>query len=108
MTELTIPAGFGWMTTRDVLCEFSSEKLSKVYVSTEADTEPFAGMGYALLFEDLWPSCGDYVFNDFVANYKVQPYLNYRNKVREMLIAVRVKVICGSLLYDRYLQIVSV
>lgn len=186
MSDLSIPSGFDWATTREVLCDFSSENLSKVYVSTTAEAEPFAvfmagddaesvkleipasvstfyvsygteegvsapepvavagdravyrvpqkskdyggledgdlnstegnviymparsqGWG-TLLFEDLWPSYGDYDFNDFVVNYKVQLYMNNKNKVREMLIGVRVNAVGGSLPYDLYLQMLGV
>lgn len=186
MTDLSIPAGFDWTTTREVSCDFSSVKLSKVYVSTAPDAEPFAvfmagddtdpvklevpasvntlyvsyatengvsdadpvvlaadravytvpekGKDYAgiedgelnstegnviymparsqgwgtLLFEDLWPSYGDYDFNDFAVNYKVQLYMNNKNKVREMLIGIRVNAVGGSLPYDLYLQLLDV
>lgn len=53
-----------------------------------------------LLFEDLWPSYGDFDFNDFVVNYKVQLYMNNKNKVYAMLIGIRVKAVGGSLPYD--------
>ncbi len=186
MTDLSIPDGFGWRTTKDVSCDFSSPNLTKVYVATAPDAEPFAvfmagndagpvhlevpvpvntlyvsygtqsgvsapeavavaqdravyavpqnskdytgledgdrnstegnviymparsqGWG-TLLFEDLWPSYGDYDFNDFVVNYKVQLYMNNKNKVREMLIGIRVEAVGGSLPYDLYLQLLGV
>lgn len=186
MTDLVVPADFDWMTTRDVECAFSSENLSKVYVSTAAEAEPFAvfmagadahpvrlevptsvqtlyvsyetetglsapepvalsegravyavsakskdysgteesvqigkkdkviymparsqGWG-TLLFEDLWPSLGDFDFNDYAINYKVMLYVDHKNKVDEMLVAVRVNAVGGSLPYDLYLQLTDV
>ena len=49
---------------------------------------PASGWG-TLLFEDLWPSYGDFDFNDFVINYKVQLHMNNKNKVWGMHIGVR-------------------
>lgn len=60
---------------------------------------PASGWG-TLLFEDLWPSYGDFDFNDFVINYKVQLHMNNKNKVWGMHIGVRVKAVGGSLPYD--------
>lgn len=50
-----------------------------------------------LMFEDLWPSYGDYDFNDFVLNYKMQLYANNKNMVRSMRVDLRVKAIGGTL-----------
>ena len=61
-----------------------------------------------LLFEDLWPAYGDYDFNDMVLNYKVQLYMNNKNKVDAMLIGLRVKAVGGSLPYDVYLSLQGV
>ena len=61
-----------------------------------------------IMFEDLWPSYGDYDFNDLVFNYKVQLYMNNKNKIRSMLIGVRVRAVGGSLPYDLYLSLLGV
>ena len=53
-----------------------------------------------LMFEDLWPAYGDFDFNDFVVNYKIQLYMQDKNKVDAMLIGVRVKAVGGSIPYD--------
>ncbi|MFR7875056.1 MAG: LruC domain-containing protein [Butyricimonas paravirosa] len=58
-----------------------------------------------LMFEDLWPAYGDYDFNDFVVNYKMQLYPNNKNMVKEMILGIRVKAIGGSLPYDLCLAI---
>ena len=58
-----------------------------------------------LMFEDLWPAYGDYDFNDFVVNYKIQLYPNNKNMVKEMILEIRVKAIGGSLPYDLCLAI---
>ena len=56
--------------------------------------------GGTLMFEDLWPAYGDFDFNDFVVNYKIQLYMQNKNKVNAMLIGVRVKAVGGSIPYD--------
>lgn len=64
---------------------------------------PSEGWG-TLLFEDLWPSYGDYDFNDYVVSYKVQLYMNNKNMVREMVIGVVVRAVGGSMPYDLCLR----
>ncbi len=45
----------------------------------------FPSSGYStLMFEDLWPSLGDYDFNDFVVDYKLNRVTNAANKVVEI------------------------
>lgn len=61
-----------------------------------------------LMFEDLWPAYGDYDFNDFVLNYKIQLYANNKNMVRWMQIGVRVKAIGGTLPYTPHLRMKGV
>ena len=187
-TELVVPADFEWKMSENVTCNFTSEHASKVYVSTGANTAPFASfyvgqdidqvklnvptyintlyvkyeteaglsaakslditnntvtytvpadskemetpLAYSaktnlsrangqavifypaqengwgtLMFEDLWPAYGDYDFNDFVVNYKMQLYPNNKNMVKEMILGIRVKAIGGSLPYDLCLAI---
>lgn len=58
-----------------------------------------------LMFEDLWPAYGDYDFNDFVVNYKMQLYPNNKNMVKEMILGIRIKAIGGALPYDLCLAI---
>ncbi len=41
-TELVVPADFEWKMSENVTCNFTSEHASKVYVSTGANTAPFA------------------------------------------------------------------
>ncbi|MEG1586863.1 MAG: LruC domain-containing protein, partial [Bacteroidales bacterium] len=60
------------------------------------------------MFEDLWPSYGDYDFNDFVANYKIQLHLQNKNKVMAVHIGLYINAIGGSLPYDFYLQLNNV
>ena len=187
-TELVVPADFEWKMSENVTCNFTSEHASKVYVSTGANTAPFASfyvgqdidqvklnvptyintlyvkyeteaglsaakslditnntvtytvpaeskemetpLAYSaktnlsrangqavifypaqeigwgtLMFEDLWPAYGDYDFNDFVVNYKMQLYPNNKNMVKEMILGIRIKAIGGSLPYDLCLAI---
>jgi len=45
----------------------------------------FPASGYSsLMFEDLWPSLGDYDFNDFVVDYKINRVTNAANNVVEI------------------------
>ncbi len=70
---------------------------------------PATSQGWGtLMFEDLWPAYGDYDFNDFVVNYKIQLYMNNRNMVREMVVGLRTKAIGGSLPNNLYLRMTGV
>lgn len=45
----------------------------------------FPASGYSsLMFEDLWPTLGDYDFNDYVVDYKINRVTNAANKVVEI------------------------
>lgn len=68
---------------------------------------PAAGWG-TLMFEDLWPSYGDYDFNDLVVNYQIDLMPQNKNKLREMLIGIRVQAIGGTIPYDFYLSLRTV
>ena len=57
------------------------------------------------MFEDLWPSYGDYDFNDLVVNYQVDLMMQNDNQAREMFIALCVRAIGGKLPYDLYLSL---
>lgn len=181
VVDLVVPASFDWKTTTSVACDFTPAYLSRVYVATTRDAEPFAtfmvggdadpvrldlpagtrkiyvsyetptggrstpqavpvnnsravhaigadsrnwgledgdknttrgnvihmpadGWG-TLLFEDLWPACGDYDFNDFVIYYKAQLYMNSSNTVSHMLLGVSVRATGGSLPYEFRLKL---
>ena len=65
---------------------------------------PAVGWG-TLMFEDLWPSYGDYDFNDLVVNYQVDLMMQNKNQAREMFIALCVRAIGGKLPYDLYLSL---
>lgn len=190
--EMAVPAGFDWKMSRGITCNFASAHLTRVYVASAADAEPFAVVfagdgaepvtldvpmsvkslyvkyekadgtfvtkelpvmgtnlaytvpadsqefvdvaagaakatestaraGYAgsnrghilypaagwgtLMFEDLWPSYGDYDFNDLVVNYRIELIPQNDNKLREMLVGIRVGAIGGVLPYDFYLSL---
>ena len=88
---------------------------SKPLTMTKADTGegnfknvlyiPADGWG-TLLFEDLWPSLGDFDFNDFVANYKMNLYFAGKSdNVKSMLIGLQVRAIGGSLPNELYMQL---
>lgn len=49
-----------------------------------------------LMFEDLWPSRGDYDFNDVVADYNIKHIANAQNKVVESKITVALRASGGS------------
>ena len=190
--EMAVPAGFDWKMSRGITCNFASAHLTRVYVASTADAEPFAvvfagdgaepvtldvptsvkslyvkyekadgtlvtkelpvmgttlaytvpadskefvdvaagaakamesttradyagsnrghilypAVGWGtLMFEDLWPSYGDYDFNDLVVNYQVDLMMQNKNQAREMFIALCVRAIGGKLPYDLYLSL---
>ncbi len=57
---------------------------------------PAAGKG-TLMFEDLWPTTGDYDFNDYVASYRYNLVTNAANRVVEMKLALTTRAIGASL-----------
>ena len=40
--EMAVPAGFDWKMSRGITCNFASAHLTRVYVASAADAEPFA------------------------------------------------------------------
>jgi LruC domain-containing protein len=50
-----------------------------------------------LLFEDLWPSIGDYDFNDLVVDYRFNTVTNATNNVVEVIYTFVTRAIGGSL-----------
>jgi len=50
----------------------------------------------SLAFEDLWPSSGDYDFNDLVVRYRFTHVLNAQNKTVRMLARFQIKAIGAS------------
>lgn len=59
-----------------------------------------------LLFEDMWPSKGDYDFNDVAASYKIQLYLTKdASKVEMIMVSVRLNALGGYFPYQLCLQI---
>jgi len=57
------------------------------FYPNEADFASYA-------FEDLWPSYGDYDFNDMIVNFNYQTVTNAQNKVVEMI--ARFRIICAG------------
>lgn len=53
---------------------------------------PVAGFG-SLAFEDLWPSKGDYDFNDLVVDYRFKIITNASNKVSDVMAEFVIKAI---------------
>lgn len=49
-----------------------------------------------LVFEDLWPSKGDYDFNDMVINYNFNPITNAKNQVVQINATITTKAIGAS------------
>ncbi len=71
--------------------------------------------GYAtVMFEDMYPSLGDYDFNDFVAWYKLQIpefYLDYKKGgycTEYLYIGFQVRAIGGVYDYDPYIRLTDV
>jgi len=57
---------------------------------------PAQNMFNTLAYEDLWPSRGDYDFNDLVMNYNVQQVLNAANKVVDVKMTYQLQAVGGS------------
>jgi LruC domain-containing protein len=53
---------------------------------------PASGKG-TIMFEDLWPTTGDYDFNDLVMNFRQLTVLNAQNKVVELKMNTTLKAI---------------
>jgi len=66
--------------------------------TNRAFNNPYPGEGqYAsLAFEDLWPSRGDYDFNDLVINYNYNPITNANNLVTALEARIKVRAIGAS------------
>lgn len=47
-------------------------------------------------FEDLWPSLGDYDFNDLVVNYRMTRILNARNQLTDLKMDVTIRAMGAS------------
>ena len=50
-----------------------------------------------LVFEDLWPSYGDYDFNDMVVNFQYKIVTNAQNKVVDIIANYKIKAVGASL-----------
>ena len=58
---------------------------------------PGYGQWGSLAFEDLWPSIGDYDFNDFVSDYNFNTITNAQNKVAEITVNFKVRAAGATL-----------
>lgn len=56
---------------------------------------PATGMG-TLAFEDLWPSKGDYDFNDLVVDYKFETIINYNNFIESITATFKIRAFGAS------------
>jgi LruC domain-containing protein len=62
--------------------------------------------GYAtILFEDQWPSKGDYDFNDLVMNYRIKYVANHNNKVVEMHFTTQVIAVGGAMYHALFFNL---
>jgi len=75
----------------DALDDFPNDPEAAEAVYTPSDI----GWG-SLAFEDLWPSQGDYDFNDLVVNYRFTQIANAQNNVVRLEAKFRVKAIGAS------------
>ena len=57
---------------------------------------PAKGSFNTLAFEDLWPSRGDYDFNDLVMGYNVQQVLNASNSVVDVKMTYQIRAVGGA------------
>lgn len=67
---------------------------------------PSSGSAYRA-FEDLWPSRGDYDFNDLLLQYNLTYKANANNKLEEIILNLKVKSIGGSLKNGIALQLLK-
>ena len=58
---------------------------------------PGANTYGTIMFEDLWPSKGDFDFNDMIVNYKINQITNAANKVVEIAASYKIKAIGGAI-----------
>ncbi len=58
---------------------------------------PGANTFGTIMFEDLWPSAGDYDLNDLITNYKINVVTNAQNKAVEIDATLKIKAIGASL-----------
>jgi len=61
------------------------------------DFYPAKGKPATIAFEDLWPSQGDFDFNDMIIDYQINRIANSRNKVVEIDVITQVRAIGGSI-----------
>jgi len=78
----------GVADAEDSFANDATRAFATVYPASENGT---------LLFEDLWPSKGDYDFNDLVLNYRITTVTNASNQVVETKYTFITKAIGGAL-----------
>ena len=95
-TNACNPEGFGQTQITDTDGDGVADNLddypndaTRAYDSYYPSNNTFATLGY----EDLWPSQGDYDFNDLVINYRIKKVLNASNNVVEMYTTYMVRAI---------------
>ncbi|GGD58537.1 LruC domain-containing protein [Emticicia aquatilis] len=81
--------GDGVGDTRD---EFPNDP-NRAFTSYTPSKTTFASLAY----EDLWPSKGDYDFNDLVLDYQVQEVYNANNQVVDVKVRTVVRAVGASL-----------
>ncbi len=100
-TSACNPEGFGQAQITDTDGDGVADNIddypndaTRAYNSYYPSNNTFATLGY----EDLWPSQGDYDFNDLVINYRIKKVLNASNNVVEMYTTYMVRAIGAT--YD--------
>jgi len=100
-TSTCNPEGFGSSTVNDADGDGVANNLddypndaSRAYTSYYPSASTYSTLG----FEDLWPSQGDFDFNDLVISYRVKQVLNASNDVVEFYATYFVQAIGAS--YD--------
>ncbi|AFK04967.1 hypothetical protein Emtol_3841 [Emticicia oligotrophica DSM 17448] len=87
-TKETDTDGDGVNDTRD---EFPKDK-DRAFSSYTPSKSTFGTLAY----EDLWPSKGDYDFNDLVLNYQFQEITNAKNEVVDIKLKTVIKAVGAS------------
>jgi len=77
--------------TKDITADNDNDGVADIYDDYPSDPDksfnsffPVQGKTGTLAFEDLWPSKGDYDFNDLVVDYNVNQVLNAQQQVVEI------------------------
>lgn len=99
---VTTRAGYSWRLPENGGSVSENWQIGTIFYPAQEN-----GWG-TLLFEDMWPSQGDYDFNDLVVSYKIQVNFfkeNNKNYLDGILLSVRLNALGGDMPYTLCLQL---